>query len=112
MNKNIKERIIEDLINNYWSSSQKSKFFISRISENSNKYLFGKNINNEGFYLLWNNNHLMDLTKEIYSDIIREGKTSNLAFKYHIFSTGMLISRKNIKFYKIGGYDGKLFGVK
>ncbi len=30
---------------------QKIKFFISRISENSNKYLFGKNINNEGFFI-------------------------------------------------------------
>ncbi|ECM3707958.1 MULTISPECIES: hypothetical protein [Enterobacteriaceae] len=104
MNVNIKEKIIGELINANWSSSEKSKFFISRISENSNKYLFGKNINNEGFYLVWNDNSVMDLNKEVYQDIIKEGKKYNLAIKYHIFSTGMLIDRKNIKFYKISGY--------
>lgn len=74
MNINIKEKIIEELINANWSSSEKSKFFISRIRENSNKYLFGKNIKNEGFYLVWNDNSVMDLNKEIYQDIIQEGK--------------------------------------
>ena len=39
-----KENIIEHLINDYWSSREKSKFFISRIKNDSSKYLFGKNI--------------------------------------------------------------------
>ncbi|EHI1440755.1 hypothetical protein J8913_004049, partial [Shigella sonnei] len=44
-----KENIIEHLINDYWSSREKSKFFISRIKNDSSKYLFGKNNKNEGF---------------------------------------------------------------
>ncbi|ECL9934541.1 hypothetical protein CQ29_23235 [Salmonella enterica subsp. enterica serovar Enteritidis] len=103
-NKSIKETIIEDLINTNWSNSEKSRFFISRVSDDSNKYLFGKNIHNEGFYLVWNDNSVVDLTREVYQDIIKEGKKSNLAIKYHIFSTGTLIDRKNIKFYKISSY--------
>lgn len=95
-----KENIIEYLINEHWSSREKSKFLISRIRNDSSKYLFGKNNKNEGFYLVWNNNAVRDLTKDIYQDIIKEGKDFNLSTKYHIFGTGMLISRKNITFYK------------
>ncbi|HDS3216275.1 TPA: hypothetical protein ACSW2J_004990 [Escherichia coli] len=95
-----KEKIIEHLINDYWSSREKSKFFISRIKNDSSKYLFGKNNKNEGFYLVWNNNAVRDLTKDIYQDIIKEGKHFNLSNKYHVFATGMLIGRKNITFYK------------
>ncbi|OMJ43830.1 hypothetical protein Y068_22970 [Salmonella enterica subsp. enterica serovar Infantis str. CVM N15228] len=97
-----KENIIEHLINDYWSSREKSKFFISRIKNDSSKYLFGKNNKNEGFYLVWNNNAVRDLTKDIYQDIIKEGKHFNLSNKYHVFATGMLIGRKNITFYKTG----------
>ncbi|HGJ0584021.1 TPA: hypothetical protein ACJV51_004684, partial [Salmonella enterica subsp. enterica serovar Braenderup] len=89
-----KENIIEYLINEHWSSREKSKFLISRIRNDSSKYLFGKNNKNEGFYLVWNNNAVRDLTKDIYQDIIKEGKDFNLSTKYHIFGTGMLISRK------------------
>lgn len=95
-----KENIIEYLINEHWSSREKSKFLISRIRNDSSKYLFGKNNKNEGFYLVWNNNAVRDLTKDIYQDIIKEGKDFNLSTKYHIFGTVMLISRKNITFYK------------
>lgn len=96
-----KENIIEYLINEHWSSNEKSKFFISRIRNDSSKYLFGKNNKNEGFYLVWNDNAVRDLTKDIYQDIIKEGKDFNLSTKYHVFATGMLIGRKNITFYKI-----------
>ncbi|EBZ2429862.1 hypothetical protein D9B86_24015 [Salmonella enterica subsp. enterica serovar Thompson] len=95
-----KENIIEYLINEHWSSNEKSKFFISRIRNDSSKYLFGKNNKNEGFYLVWNDNAVRDLTKDIYQDIIKEGKDFNLSIKYHVFATGMLIGRKNITFYK------------
>ncbi|EGI2525576.1 hypothetical protein SPN39_22925 [Enterobacter hormaechei subsp. xiangfangensis] len=95
-----KENIIEHLINEHWSSRGKSKFFISRIRNNSSKYLFGKNNKNEGFYLVWGNDTVSDLTKDIYQDIIEEGKHFNLSTKYHVFATGMLIGRKNITFYK------------
>lgn len=94
-----KEEIIDILISSHWSNSKKAKSLV-RVNNETSKYLFGKNIKNEGIYLAWNGESVVDLTREIYKSIIREGNDLNLSPKYHIYATSMLYYSEDISFYK------------
>ncbi len=96
-----KEEMIDILISSYWNNFDKAKSFIFRTNNDSSKYLFGKNSKNEGFYLVWDGKSVIDLTREIYKAIIKEGNTSKLSSKYHIYATSMLYDSEDIAFYKI-----------
>lgn len=96
-----KEEIIDILISSYWNNTERSKSFIFRINTENSKYLFGKNSRNEGFYLVWDGKAVVDLTREIYKSIIKEGNILNLSPKYHIYATSMLYDSEDIAFYKI-----------
>ena len=96
-----REEMIDVLTSSYWNNVEKAKSYLSKISNLNNKYLFAKNNKNEGFYLIWVDNSITDLSKEIFKEIIKEAKHNNLNAKYHIYATGAIFTSPTIEFYKI-----------
>ena len=94
-----KEELIEVLTTSYWNGNEKSKSYLKKFY--CWHLLFAINQKNEGFYLVWDGQNTSDLTKQVFLDIIREGKKYNLEKKYHIYATSSTYDSPNIEFYKI-----------
>lgn len=94
-----REEMIDLLTTSYFNSSEKAKSYLTRIY--SDGYLFAKNIRNEGFFLVWSPDGVSSLTREVYSEIIKQAKDNNLEKKYHVYATTAPYAGSNIEFYKI-----------
>jgi adenine-specific DNA-methyltransferase len=94
-----REEMIDLLTTSYWNSSDKAKSYLTRVYTEG--YLFAKNLRNEGFFLVWSPGGVSSLTREVYTDIIKQAKELNLEKKYHIYATTAPYAGSNIEFYKI-----------
>lgn len=99
-NNTVRDKMILDL-NEYYFNRKGNKSYLTMIEDK--RYLFAKNDKGEGFYLISseNNDSIIDLTKSIYIEIIKEAKENGLNNKYHIYASGCLFSTKLIDFNKI-----------
>ncbi|EEL2248780.1 hypothetical protein G9L00_004301 [Salmonella enterica subsp. enterica serovar Ohio] len=103
----VRDEIISDLTK-YYFTRKGSKSYLTTLE--NKRYLFAKNDKNEGFYLVSSNNNdsIIDLTKSIYREIIKEAKEHGLNNKYHIYATGCLFASPLIDFNKISNVEVNL----
>jgi adenine-specific DNA-methyltransferase len=94
-----REEMIDLLTTSYFNTSEKAKSYLTRIY--SDGYLFAKNVRKEGFFLIWSPDGVSSLTREVYSEIIKQAKEHNLEKKYHVYATTAPYAGSNIEFYKI-----------
>ncbi len=94
-----REEMIDLLTTSYWNSSDKAKSYLTRVYTDG--YMFAKNLRNEGFFLVWSPGGVSSLTREVYTDIIKQAKELKLEKKYHVYATTAPYAGSNIEFYKI-----------
>ena len=94
-----REEMIDLLTTSYWSASERSKSFLTRME--SEGFLFAKNARNEGFFLIWTPGGVSTLTRDTYSEIMREAKKHDLAARFHVYASSAPYVAQNVEFYKI-----------
>ena len=94
-----REEMIDLLTTSYWNASERSKSFLTRME--SNGFLFAKNARNEGFFLIWTPSGVSALTRDTYSEIMREAKKLDLAARFHVYASSAPYVAQNVEFYKI-----------
>ncbi|ELC0798691.1 hypothetical protein RIM18_005054 [Klebsiella pneumoniae] len=100
----VRDKMISDLTK-YYFTRKGNKSYLTMLE--NNRYLFAKNDNDEGFYLVSSkdNDSIIDLTKRIYMEIIKEAKEHGLNNKYHIYAKGCLFASSLIDFNKISNVE-------
>lgn len=100
----VRDKMISDLTK-YYFTRKGNKSYLTMLE--NNRYLFAKNDKDEGFYLVSSkdNDSIIDLTKSIYMEIIKEAKEHGLNNKYHIYATGCLFASPLIDFNKISNVE-------
>lgn len=101
-----RDKMISDLTK-YYFTRKGNKSYLTMLE--NNRYLFAKNDKDEGFYLVSSkdNDSIIDLTKSIYMEIIKEAKEHGLNNRYHIYATGCLFASPLIDFNKISNVEVK-----
>lgn len=94
-----REEMIDLLTTSYWNASERSKSFLTRME--SDGFLFAKNARNEGFFLIWTPGGVSTLTRDTYSEIMREAKKHDLAARFHVYASSAPYVAQNVEFYKI-----------
>jgi adenine-specific DNA-methyltransferase len=74
-----------------------------QLLKNENcRYLVAKNINQEGFFLIWDGpNQNINFTKEIYQKVVQEAAENNLKSPYHVYARLYLCQVDTVNFYQI-----------
>jgi adenine-specific DNA-methyltransferase len=79
-NQTLLEMKKDDLIDAILASQMENNW--TRIE--NYQYLFAKNVENEGIFLIWNGNSQSQLTQEIYYKIVQESQKANLSTENYI----------------------------
>lgn len=100
----VRDKMISDLTK-YYFTRKGNKSYLTMLE--NNRYLFAKNDKDEGFYLVSSKDKdsIIDATKSIYMEIIKEAKEHGLNNKYHIYAKGCLFASPLIDFNKISNVE-------
>ncbi len=98
-----REEIIDVVITSHWEDDRKkSTSSITRVSNDSYKYLVGKNILGEGFFIIWDGKDSVGhLDMETYNQILKEAKTEKVKYPYHVYARYQIYQSEKVKFYQI-----------
>jgi adenine-specific DNA-methyltransferase len=97
-----KDDLIDVVITSHWENSRRGGCGLIRIDDPAYKYLVGKNMQDEGYFLIWNGgSEVGQLDSNSYATVIQEGKRAGLKQPYHVYARYEIYQSKNIIFYKI-----------
>jgi adenine-specific DNA-methyltransferase len=97
-----RDEMVDTIIGSHFESEDRRGPSLVRISKGASRYLVGKNMNNEGVFLVWNGpGGNINITREVYSTCVQEAKAANLEPVYHIYARLFVYQTNNVVFYQI-----------
>ena len=97
-----REEMIDLLLTSYWDKSDRAKGALTRCAPGENRYLFGINSRNEGFFLVWDSaDQPSALDRATFKTIVAEAKKVGLAERYHVYASLAPYTGRTVEFYKI-----------
>jgi adenine-specific DNA-methyltransferase len=100
LNEMKKDELIDLVLTSHFEENKKTNLI---TNNNENKYLVAKNEQNEGYFIIFDENKkISSLDANIYKEILKEIKKENLnENKIHVYARYELYQAQNIVFYKI-----------
>lgn len=97
-----RDELIDVILTSHWEDDhKKSTSVITRI-EKDYKYLVGKNILNEGFFIIWNGEDgVGELNQSTYMEVLAEAKREGVTAPFHIYARFQVYQTNKVKFYQI-----------
>ncbi|HEY3276302.1 MAG TPA: site-specific DNA-methyltransferase [Syntrophorhabdaceae bacterium] len=97
-----REEMIDLLLTSYWDKAEKAKSYLRRFPVGTYQFLFAVNPQNEGFYLVWEAADAASvLNRSVFHAIVKEGRSTNLVPRYHVYASTALYTGASVEFYKI-----------
>lgn len=98
-----RDEMIDLIIATHWDTGKKNAINLIRIEDEKLLYCVGKNINEEGYFIIWDPaNSFGALDYNTYNKIVREAKRAKLNTPYHVYARYEVYQdEKNVMFYKI-----------
>ena len=98
-----RDEMIDLIIATHWDTGKKNSINLIRFENQNLLYCVGKNINDEGYFIVWDPaNSFGALDYKTYNKIVQEAKKANLKTPYHVYARYEVFQDdKNIDFYKI-----------
>ena len=97
-----REELIDVITTSHWEDDKrKSTSVIERINKDY-KYLVGKNILNEGFFIIWNGEDSVgELNQSTYMELLAEAKNEGINTPFHVYARYQVYQTAKVKFYQI-----------
>jgi adenine-specific DNA-methyltransferase len=97
-----REELIDVIITSHWEDDKrKSTSVIERINKDYS-YLVGKNILNEGFFIIWNGKDSVgELNQTTYMELLAEAKKEGVNTPFHVYARYQVYQTPKVKFYQI-----------
>ncbi|NLK23570.1 MAG: site-specific DNA-methyltransferase [Clostridiales bacterium] len=97
-----REELIDVIIATHWEDDKrKATSVIERINKEY-KYLVGKNILNEGFFIIWNGKDSVgELNQSTYMDLLAEAKKEGVNTPFHVYARYQVYQTPKVRFYQI-----------
>ncbi|MEB3782381.1 site-specific DNA-methyltransferase [Pseudomonas paracarnis] len=97
-----REEMMDLLLVSYWDRNDRAKSYLRRLPAGEHKHLFAVNSRNEGFFLVWSSpDEPSQLTRSVFKEIVKEGRTNGLVERYHIYAALAPYTGNDIEFYQI-----------
>lgn len=98
-----REEIIDVILTSHWEEdTKKSAYNLERIQDNDFKYLVGKNLKGEGFFIIWDGEKSVgQLDIDVFRTIAKEAKSGCVKPPYHVYARYQLYQSPNVLFYQI-----------
>lgn len=97
-----REEMIDLLLTSHWDKSERAKTTLTRFNPGFGKFLFAKNVRNEGFFLIWEGSDKPSvLDRETFKAIAEEARKHGLVDRYHVYASIAPYTGRTVEFYKI-----------
>jgi adenine-specific DNA-methyltransferase len=99
-----RDEMVDLIVATHWDTGKKININLERIDEKGYLYCVGKNIIDEGYFIVWENNgkNVGTLDYTTYGKIVDEAKKAHLKTPYHVYARYEVYQdKKNVVFYKI-----------
>ncbi|MDR1938561.1 MAG: site-specific DNA-methyltransferase [Tannerellaceae bacterium] len=98
-----RDEMVDLIIATHWDTGKRNTVNLIRIEDEKLLYCVGKNLNNEGYFIIWDpSGSFGKLDYSTYNKIIQEAKRAKLKSPYHVYARYEAYQdEKNILFYKI-----------
>jgi adenine-specific DNA-methyltransferase len=99
-----RDEMVDLIVATHWDSGKKLNINLQRIDDKGFLYCVGKNIIDEGYFIVWENDgkNVGKLDYATYGKIVDEAKKANLKTPYHVYARYEVYhDKKNVVFYKI-----------
>ncbi|KXL52917.1 putative methyltransferase [Anaerotignum neopropionicum] len=97
-----REELIDVITTSHWEDDKrKATSVIERINKNY-KYLVGKNILGEGFFIIWNGKDSVgELNQNTYMELLAEAKKEGVNTPFHVYARYQVYQTPKVRFYQI-----------
>lgn len=97
-----REELIDVITTSHWEDDKrKATSVIERINKDY-KYLVGKNILNEGFFIIWNGKDSVgELSQSTYMELLAEAKKEGVNTPFHVYARYQVYQTPKVRFYQI-----------
>jgi adenine-specific DNA-methyltransferase len=98
-----KDELVDVVITSHWETGRRGGPGLIRIDDPKFAYLVGKNHQEEGYFLIWNNGNgpVGQLDIESYNTVLQDAKRAGLKPPYHVYARYEIYQSRNVRFYKI-----------
>ena len=97
-----RDELIDMVIASHWEDDKRKNSSLIERVENKYKYLVGKNILGEGFFIIWNGkNSVGKLDQKSYLEMLKEAKEEGVNTPYHVYARTQSYQTNKVKFYQI-----------
>ena len=97
-----REELIDVITTSHWEDDKrKATSVIERINKDY-KYLVGKNILDEGFFIIWNGKDSVgELNQSTYMELLAEAKKEGVNTPFHVYARYQVYQTPKVRFYQI-----------
>lgn len=97
-----REELIDVITTSHWEDDKrKATSSIERINKDY-KYLVGRNILNEGFFIIWNGKDSVgELNQSTYMELLAEAKNEGVNTPFHVYARYQVYQTPKVRFYQI-----------
>lgn len=97
-----RDELIDVIITSHWEDeNRKATSVIERINKEY-KYLVGRNILNEGFFIIWNGKDSVGvLNQNTYMELLAEAKREGVNTPFHVYARYQIYQTPKVRFYQI-----------
>ena len=97
-----KDELVDVVITSHWDTGSRNSPNLVRIEDPKFTYLVGKNQQEEGYFIIWNNvGPVGQLDVTSYNLVLQDAKKAELKPPYNVYARYEIYQSKNVRFYKI-----------
>ncbi|WP_417594582.1 site-specific DNA-methyltransferase [Parasphingorhabdus sp.] len=97
-----RDELIDVVLTSHWETHRRSAPSLQLIESEGDKYLIGKDDNNEGYFLIWDNGGPVgSLNLETYKRVAQEAKRAGIEPPFHAYARYEMYQSPNVRFWKI-----------
>lgn len=97
-----REELIDVIITSHWEDENHRATSAIERFDTQYKYLVGKNVLNEGFFIIWNGKDSVgELNQDVYMELLQEAKIESVKTPFHVYARFQVYQSPKVKFYQI-----------
>jgi adenine-specific DNA-methyltransferase len=97
-----KDELVDVVITSHWDTGNRNSPNLIRIEDPQFTYLVGKNQQEEGYFIIWNNGGPVgSLDAASYNTVLQDAKKAGVKPPYNVYARYEVYQSKNVRFYKI-----------
>ena len=97
-----KDELVDVVITSHWEMGRRGGTNLIRIDDPKYSYLVGRNDQDEGYFIIWNNGGPVgQLDRDSYRIVLKDAEKASIKPPYHVYARYEVYQSRNVQFWKI-----------